>query len=112
MDSGCAPLLGIPAIRVGNLLLRDRNRPIFCFGLALVAVALGYLGWLRRARGHRRFRSGLRVAHRSPVTVGTAYELRALYRQHGNNAAALVPPKLLTWTGACGAKPGTQKAAV
>ena len=38
-----ALILGIPAIAVAYLLLWYRNRPVFWFALALVAVGLGYL---------------------------------------------------------------------
>ena len=38
-----ALILGIPAIAVAYFLLWYRNRPVFWFALALVAVGLGYL---------------------------------------------------------------------
>ncbi|MGZ5889712.1 MAG: hypothetical protein ACXWPI_17865 [Ktedonobacterales bacterium] len=38
-----ALILGIPAITVAYFLLWYRNRPVFWFALALVAVGLGYL---------------------------------------------------------------------
>lgn len=38
-----AVLLGIPLLIVAWALLWRRNRPVFWFALALIAVALGYL---------------------------------------------------------------------
>ena len=38
-----ALLLGIPLLVAAWALLRRRNRPVFWFALALIALALGYL---------------------------------------------------------------------
>lgn len=38
-----ALILGVPAIIIAYFALWSRNRPIFWFALALVAVGLGYL---------------------------------------------------------------------
>ena len=38
-----ALILGIPAVAVAYFALWYRNRPVFWFALALVAVGLGYL---------------------------------------------------------------------